>query len=76
MDHPLASKLVTLENQSNVGLGISILGLRNVTIRSHQSVANQKTCTSNSRPDLGMLFAEAHRIDAVDVTNGIAVAVQ
>src|SRR5947209_5372695 len=59
-----------------LGRRVTVPGLRYVTVRGHQTIADQKTCTCNARPDRWNLVTEPHMIGAVNVANRIPVTVQ
>src|SRR5256885_16053731 len=56
-----------------LGFGISIPGLSDMAIGGEQTVGDQKACAGNSRPYGGPLIRKADLIDAVNVSDGVAV---
>ena len=59
-----------------LGFGVSIPGLGDVTVGGDQAVADKKSCAGNARANDRTLIRESDLIDAVNVADGIAIAVQ
>src|SRR5258706_12593093 len=58
------------------GLRISPPGLGDMAVRGYQRVAYQETCAGNSCSNFRTLIREADMIDAINVTDRIAIAVE
>jgi hypothetical protein len=47
-----------------------------VTVGGYQAVAHQKSCARNPRANHRTLVRETHLVDAINVADGVAIAVQ
>jgi len=59
-----------------LGLRVSVPGLGYVTVGGQQAVAHKESCARNAGANDGALVRETNLIDTVNVSDGIAVAVE
>ncbi len=59
-----------------LSFGVSVPGFGDVTVGGDESGADKKSCAGNAGANDRPLVGESDLIDAVDVADGIAIAVQ